>query len=94
MVDRVGTRHEVAATEPEEQQSRQGPGEDRETEPLRDLAKIVRTRHVLIHTFLRQVMVRIARLAQMADHVVRMHIDDPSREEDERTEDETRIEEP
>ena len=39
-------------------------------------------------------MVRVTRFTQVTNHVIRMHIDDPTREEDDRTDDELRREHP
>ena len=84
-------RHEVTAAEPEEQQSGERPGKDSETEPLGDLTQVVGAGHILVHTFLGQIMVGIPGFAQVTDDMIRMHVNDPSGEEDQRTDDETRI---
>ena len=90
----MAARHEIAAAEPEKQQSCYRPSEDSKAEPLSDLAQIVGARDITIHALLGQVMVRVTGFTQVADHMIGMHIDDPTGKEDERTDDETRIGEP
>ena len=94
MIYRVGTRYEVAATEPEEQQSRKRPCEDRKTKPFGDLPQIVGTRYKPVHAFFRKVMISVSGFAQMTDYVIGMHVNNPSCKEDYRSDDETRIGEP
>ena len=53
VVDRIRTRDEVAAREPEEAQASPRPSEDSETKPLGNLAQIVGASYILVHTFLR-----------------------------------------
>ena len=52
VVNRVGTRYEVAATEPEEQQSGSRPSEYSKAEPFGNLTEIVGTGNIFVKTFL------------------------------------------
>ena len=94
MVDRVGSWHEVAATEPEEEESGNRPGEDSKTEPLGDFTQIVGAGNVPVETLLGQVVVGVTRFAQMANDMIGMHVDNPAREEDDGTDNELRRAQP
>ena len=91
---RLRPRTEVRERPHREEQARRRPREYRISNPFDELSEIVRARYIFVHTLFRNIVLRVARFAEMADDVVRIEVYRHSREEDDRSDDKARVAEP
>ena len=78
----MGTGHEVCRRPPHEHPCGRVAQEDGKSRPLEQFAQIVGTGHIVEHASLGQVVVGVARLAQVAYGVVSLHVGVHSQEEE------------
>lgn len=82
LVDRMGSWHQIGSCPPYKQPRGGIVEKDGKACPLQQFTKIVGTGHIVKQSSLGQVMIRIARFAQIANGVVGLHVGVHSREEE------------
>ena len=70
MIDGVGTRNEVGHGEPDKDETSPRPREESPTSPLYYLTEVIGRGDIVVETTLGEVVIGVARFAEMADNIV------------------------